>query len=134
MPPLLLSLTSLTPVDEPPPHPPHSPRRLYSPKIVPTPPPVVEDDKAPEGGVKTSPSTSVFDLVKPIDEPPRLTPPRTPQKLVLPTPAIDKLTPQTPPPRTPRNLQCAYLPLFIANAVKRVGMSIRKISVFLNST
>ncbi|KAH8985964.1 hypothetical protein EDB86DRAFT_3083190 [Lactarius hatsudake] len=58
----------LTLVDDPLPCPPCSPHCPHSPRIAPPPLPVVEDDKAPKGGVKTSPSLSVFDSAVPINK------------------------------------------------------------------
>ncbi|KAH9009641.1 hypothetical protein EDB85DRAFT_1902862 [Lactarius pseudohatsudake] len=58
------------PGDSPPPRPPRNPRRPSSPRLASPPLPVVEDDNSSTGGVKTSKS-SVFEFLKPVDEPPR---------------------------------------------------------------
>ncbi|KAH8985841.1 hypothetical protein EDB86DRAFT_3083250 [Lactarius hatsudake] len=115
-PPFIASLVSLPAV--PPPRPLRSPHRLCSPKIAPPPLPVVKDNKSPKGGVKTSPSASVFDLVSPINEPPHQPLLTTPRKLILPAPVKDKSLPQMPPPRPPRSLLRAYKPIFLINALK----------------
>ncbi|KAH8980287.1 hypothetical protein EDB86DRAFT_2835408 [Lactarius hatsudake] len=108
-PPFVASLASLSQSTTPPPPPPRSPRHPCSPRIMPPPLPVVEDDKSPRGGVKTSPLASVLGLLSTT----------LPHKLAPPAQIEDKSLPQMPPPRPPCSPLCAYRPVFPINALER---------------
>ncbi|KAH9001969.1 hypothetical protein EDB86DRAFT_2827430 [Lactarius hatsudake] len=82
---------------------------LSHPRITPPPLPVVEDDKSPRGGVKTSPLASVLGLLSTT----------LPHKLAPLAQIEDKSLPQTPPPRPPCSPLCAYRPVFPVNALER---------------
>ncbi|KAH8985845.1 hypothetical protein EDB86DRAFT_3083263 [Lactarius hatsudake] len=121
-PPFVTSLASLPLSTAPLPRPPRSPRCPCSPRIVPPPLPVVEDDKSPRGGVKTSPLASVLALVKPTNESPHQVKPTIPCKHTLLALALNELPPQTtptPPPRPQRSPLRKYRPIFLPNVFKR---------------
>ncbi|KAH8993214.1 hypothetical protein EDB86DRAFT_2830159 [Lactarius hatsudake] len=111
-------IVSLSLTDSPPPRPPRSPRRPCSPRIVSPPLPIVEDDKSPRGGVKTS-LASVLTQDAPTNEPSRRPTLQTSNTLVLPTPTLDESPPLIPPPRPPRSPLREYRPLFLGNAFER---------------